>query len=170
MDASRRKDSGVPRDSIRKGRSLSGEEQIALLTAVRDASHQMRKDFGKIDVSWGDVHRVKRGNRSWPVSGCRASGISTLRSVRYARPDDDGISYAEGGQLCTTVVVLQEGNVRSYSATPYGQSNDPDSPHHADQAEKLFSVGRLKPTWYRKADLLEHLESSKTLKWPSRNP
>ena len=67
--------------------------------------------------------------------------------------------------MCTTVVVLEEDNVRSFSATPYGQSNDPRSKHHADQAERLFSRGRLKPTGFgtRPSDTAE---SSRTLSYP----
>ena len=63
-------------------------------------------------------------------------------------------------------MVLKEHNVASYSLTPLGQSNDPESPHYADQAEKLFSPGRLKPTWYRKSDLLQNLESKQILVFP----
>ncbi len=61
------------------------------------------------------------------------------------------------------VVVLREGGVVSYSATPFGQSSDPASSHYTDQGERLFAVGKLKPTWYRKKELLEHVESERTL-------
>ena len=37
----------------------------------------------------------------------------------------------------------------------------------ADQGQLLFSKGRLKPTWYQKADLLKRVESKMTLKVPS---
>ena len=40
--------------------------------------------------------------------------------------------------------------MESFSAVPYGQSDDPASPHGWDQAEALFSRERLKPTGYRR--------------------
>lgn len=141
-------------------------EQAALLEALDDAVEEMKRRFGRIDVRWGDVHRARRGGRSWPVSGCRADGISTLLSVRLSDPDEQGVSYAYGGSLATTLVVLREGKVRSYSATPFGQSNHPDSPHYTDQGERLFGAGKLKPTWYGKAELMENLESRLTLEVP----
>lgn len=97
------------------------------------------------------------------MAGCRADGISTLRSVRYTAPDEHGVSTATGGQICPTVVVLREGNVVSYSAVPFGQSERSNSAHFADQAERLFAPGVLKPTWYGKPALMQNLESSVTL-------
>jgi acyl-homoserine lactone acylase PvdQ len=162
----RKDDSGVPIDRIASGEPLDVDQQDALLRALDGAATTMRTRFGRIDVAWGEIHRIRRGDGSWPVAGCRADGISTLRSVRFTSPDQHGVSYARGGQICTTVVLLKEGGVTSYSATPYGQSNDPSSAHYADQAERLFSAGRLKPTWFRKADLLKHVEAKTTLTFP----
>jgi len=163
MRACRADESGVPRGTIEHGGVLTAADQTALLEALTRATESLRSSHGRIDVPWGAVHRIRRGDDSWPVAGCRADGISTLRSVRFSSPDEQGISYASGGQMCTTVVLLEKDGVRSYSATPFGQSNDPRSAHYADQAEKLFSRGRLKPTWYPKSELLKHVESKRTL-------
>ena len=54
----------------------------------------------------------------WPVAGCRADGISTLRSVRLTDPDERGISYAYGGSICTTLVVLREGPPEAQGRSP----------------------------------------------------
>jgi acyl-homoserine lactone acylase PvdQ len=159
--------SGVPMDRIASGEPLGDDEQIALLQALDGAATVMRSRFGRLDVPWGETHRIRRGDGSWPVAGCRADGISTLRSVRFTSPDQYGVSYARGGQICTTVVLLKEDNVTSYSATPFGQSNDPSSAHYADQAERLFSQGQLKPTWFQKTDLLKHVEAKRTLTVPA---
>jgi acyl-homoserine-lactone acylase len=167
MRMCREVDSGVPMQRIANGEPLDEDGRNALLRALDNAATLMRSQFGRVDVPWGKIHRIRRGDESWPVAGCRADGISTLRSVRFASPDRHGISYARGGQICTTVVVLEERNITSYSATPYGQSNDPTSAHYADQAERLFSRGQLKPTWFRKADLLKHVESKRTLTVPA---
>ena len=158
--------SGVPRSRIEQGKTLAGGAYNAMLKALSEAVREMEAELGRIDVPWGDVYRAGRDDRTWPVGGCTADGISTLRAVNSSQPDDNGISHVTGGQFCTTIVLLREGNVISYSATPYGQSNHPDSPHYTDQGEKLFSKGRFKPTWYQKADLLKHVKSRKTFAVP----
>jgi penicillin amidase len=164
--ACREEGSRVPTARIEDGESIDGAAQEALLGALERASRGMRERLGRLDVPWGEVHRVRRGERSWPVGGCGADGIGTLRAVRTSEPDARGVSWVDGGQLGTTVVLLREGGVVSYSATPYGQSDRPDSPHFTDQGEKLFSRGRLKPTWYAKAELLEHVETRRALTVP----
>jgi acyl-homoserine lactone acylase PvdQ len=164
------RDSGVGRARIERGELPENGEAAALVAALERAAEALLAARGRLDVAWGDLHRVRRGDRSWPVGGLRADGISTLRSVRYGAPGADGVSDASGGQLCTTVVLLREGAVTSYSATPWGQSDDPASPHWADQAERLFSRGLLKPTWYGKDDLLQHVQSQRTLTTPGSDP
>jgi len=49
--------------------------------------------------------------------------------------------------------------IRSWTALPIGQSDRPDSPHYTDQAQKLFSGRRLKPTWYSPDELADHIKS-----------
>ncbi len=159
---SRNMDDRTPRDLIQQRKPLSADAQRAILTVFKEAASYMRETYGSIRVPWGKVHRMKRGDKTWPAAGIAKHGLVTLRAVDGGDPDEDGVIYMDHGQFCTTVVFLRP-PVHSYSAVPYGQSEYPDSPHYADQAEKLFSRGLLKPTWYQKEELMEHLESEKTL-------
>ncbi|MBN1417870.1 MAG: penicillin acylase family protein, partial [Planctomycetes bacterium] len=105
--------------------------------------------------------------RSWPVSGASdgGTGISTLRALG-ARPAPDGRLEAVSGQTCTTVVELRgPGDIRSFSALPFGESGDPASPHFTDQAEKLYSRKKLKDTFYRRENELAAVESRETLRF-----
>jgi acyl-homoserine-lactone acylase len=163
LRACRERNSGVPRSEIWAGRPLEPEAQQALLKALTKAAVQLVAHFGRIDVEWGATYRAQRGNRSWPVAGCRADGLQTLRAAYGSRPGPDGVSLVTGGSICTTVVLLKAGAVTSFSAVPYGASNHPNSPHYTDQGEALFATGSLKPTWYQKSELLENLESQITL-------
>lgn len=88
--------------------------------------------------------------------------MRTLRSVGYGPERDDHTRWGHSGQTSTQVVVLST-PVRSWTYVPIGQSDRPDSPHFRDQAEKLFSQRRLKPTWYAPAELTEHVESRTVL-------
>jgi predicted GH43/DUF377 family glycosyl hydrolase len=72
------------------------------------------------------------------------------------------------GQTCPTVIVLEgPGKVASYSSLPFGESDDPASPHFMDQGEKLFSPKKLKDTRYRGEERLEVVESRKVLDVPA---
>ena len=47
--------------------------------------------------------------------------------------------------------MLDPAGVRSYSAVPFGQSEDPASPHYTDQGRLLFAEEKLKDSRYRRA-------------------
>lgn len=142
---------------------LEGGQSPAVLRSLHLAVRYLREKFGRIRVPWGEVFRLQRGERSWPVSGAAEAGLVTLRSVGGPEPNEKGITYAWWGQTSLAVVFLGR-PVTSFSAVPYGQSERPDSPHFCDQAEKLFAKAQLKPTWHPKADLMAHVASETKLK------
>jgi acyl-homoserine lactone acylase PvdQ len=152
------------RQTVEEGRALSGHAQDSLLAALDKAGRSLSQRFGGLHVPWGRVYRARRGDCSWPVSGISGrDGLIALRAVGSGEPDEDGISYARGGPACTTVVMLKPGDVRSYSVVPYGQSEDPTSPHYTDQGRMLFSKGLLKDTWFSRERLKGHVESRRML-------
>jgi len=129
---------------LRETRPLPAEAARALLAALDGAVRALRARFGRLDVPWGDVYRARRGDQSWPVGGVATEGgLVTLRATGGGEPVD-GVSYIEAGQSCTTVVQLKAGDVRSYSVVPYGQSEDPASPHYSDQGRRLFAEITMK--------------------------
>ena len=165
--ACRRKGSAVPVERIEAGEPLDDAARLALLETLDAVANEMLRTIGRIDPPWGELHRARRGDHSWGVGGTSGDGIKTLRTVKGSSPDETGISWVRGGQICTTIVLLKRDAVVSFSVTPYGQSDHRDSPHFADQGMKLFSKGKLKPTWYRKADLLRNLEARRVLAVPA---
>ena len=53
------------------------------------------------------------------------------------------------------MIVALTSPIQSVSVLPWGQSDDPDSPHYMDQGEELFSRRKLKPTWFEFDELQE---------------
>jgi len=159
-------------ESIVRRAPLNDECLQALVNAASEAAKYMEEKFGSVEVAYGKVHRAQRGDQSWGLagSGSAMAGMTALRNVGGAPPDDKGVSYARGGQSMTRIVLLKKGAVRSYSATPFGQSDHPESPHYVDQGMKLFANKELKPTYYQKEELLKHLESTKELDVPALKP
>jgi acyl-homoserine lactone acylase PvdQ len=156
----------LPRAAIEAGEPLDARAQFELLRSFVHAVHRMEERVRRFDAPWGELHRITRGSGSWPAAGSSGAGLGTLRSIRWSRPDAQGVSQAIGGIICPTVVVLKPSGIVSYSATPFGQSNDPASPHFADQAERLTSKGVLKRNWVSQQDVLANLESRRELTLP----
>jgi hypothetical protein len=137
---------------------LDSEEANYALASFAGAMAALRADFGTIDVPWGEVYRVGRDEKSWPVCGGGDEGTTTLRNVGYSAPREDHTQWGNSGQTSTQIIVLST-PIQSWTAPPIGQSDRPDSPHYRDQAEKVFSKQIMKPTWWLAEDLAGHIES-----------
>jgi acyl-homoserine-lactone acylase len=105
--------------------------------------------WGAWDVTWGVVHRVRRGDVDAPVGGC-GGALGCFRVLNFVT-DTDGRRVVSGGD--GWVIAIEFGDPpRAYSVLGYGQSPDPASPHHADQAE-LFAAGRMKAVYWTEEDI-----------------
>ena len=80
----------------------------------------------------------------------------------YTEENADHTRWGGSGQTSTQVVVMSK-PPRSWLYIPLGQSDRPESPHFADQAEKAFSPRQLKPSWWLPEDLAGHVESRTVL-------
>jgi len=138
---------------------LRDDDLPALVEAIDAAADALRSGPGGFDATYGDVFRVGRQDSndevSWPVGGgsLNDAGMATMRAVGFSPPRADGRRWGNRGQTSTEVVILSN-PIRSYTQPPIGQSDRPDSPHYRDQAEKLFSVGAMKPSWFAREELL----------------
>ncbi len=142
-------------------------EQLHLLaSAVGPAMGALKSAHGSLDAKYGDMFRVGRDDVSWPVGGGGDGrlGLATLRNVDYGPEHPDHTCWGESGQTSTQIIVLTK-PIQSWMAIPIGESDRPESPHYRDQAEKVFSPRKLKPTWYKPEDLAGHIESRTVLEY-----
>ena len=117
------------------------------------AVDDMTRRYTKVDVAWGDVHRVRRGPVDEPVGGC-SGALGCFRVLSYEqRPD--GTRNANSGDGWILAVEFGARVPRAYSVLAYGQSADSTSPHYSDQAA-MFARGQLKPVYFRAADIAAH--------------
>lgn len=118
----------------------------ALYYAVGDLRARARP----LDVRWGDVHRVIRGDVDAPVAGCEG-GMGCFRTLSFEETDD-GRMAANRGDGWIFVVELGGGAPRARTVLAYGQSDLEDSPHFDDQAA-MFARGELKPVRWTDEDI-----------------
>ena len=118
--------------------------------ALTWAVTETKTRYGSVDVAWGDVHRVRRGNVDVPVGGC-SGALGCFRVLNYARDPNDGKLLANSGDGWVLAVEFTD-PPRAYSVLAYGQSPRPESPWHADQAE-MFAKGELKKVAFLPTDV-----------------
>jgi acyl-homoserine-lactone acylase len=128
-------------------RGLGKPQQAA--EALRWAIEETRRRFGAIDVAWGEVHRVRRGAVDVPVGGC-SGALGCFRVLSYTEAAD-GKRLASTGDGWVLAVEFTD-TPRAFSILAYGQSPDPNSPYHADQAA-LFARGEMKPVRFTERDI-----------------
>ncbi|MDP6777968.1 MAG: penicillin acylase family protein [Candidatus Latescibacteria bacterium] len=125
------------------------------LEALRMTVEYMRATYGRLDVPWGEVHVIERGDEPYPVGGS-PPGSEALHTT-WAQPGNDGRFRVIGGSAFTMVVHLAE-PVEAWSLVPHGSSEDPNSPHFADQAARQAASG-LKRVPFTEEEIAAELAS-----------
>jgi acyl-homoserine-lactone acylase len=137
---------------------------VAACTALRDAAAEVKKEYGRIDPEWGEVHRFRRGELDLPMAGA-AGRLGSFPVTDYA-PDRDGKLRATGGD--GYVLGVEFGNSpRAQSVLAYSESSDTTSPHFNDQGA-MFAAAGWKRLWFTDSDIRAHLEREYTLTIPTR--
>jgi acyl-homoserine lactone acylase PvdQ len=154
---------GPAASAVEPPASLTDE---AVRAALDRAARRLDEEFAP-GAMYGTLFRVGRQGspRTWPVSGgsVREAGMNTPRAIGFSREGDHMVGRS--GQTSTQIVILTK-PPRSYMVIPLGESDDPASPHFEDQAEKLFSQGRAKPTWFLDRQALEkHVTARRELRF-----
>jgi acyl-homoserine-lactone acylase len=126
----------------------------AAAAALDAATRQVEKDYGATDVTWGEVHRLRRDGIDLPANG-GSGGLGIFRVTDY-RKEKDGRYRAGGGD--SYVAVVEFGSpLRARTLVGYGNWSQRGSKHRTDQLE-LYSRKELKPVWLTREEVLAHLE------------
>jgi acyl-homoserine-lactone acylase len=129
-------------------------DPAAAVRALVQASDQVRKMYGSLDVPWGQVYRLRIGGKDLPANG-GPGDLGIFRVVGFTE-DKDGKMRATGGD--SYVATIEFGQpVRARSLIPYGNASQRGSAHIDDQIE-LFAHKQLKPVWLVRAEIERNLE------------
>jgi acyl-homoserine-lactone acylase len=132
----------------------SRDEQKRAIEALKGAIDRLEKRFKKADIPWGEINVVDRGG-VFPLEGA-----DTFYDPLHV---DEGQEAADGRIHCNDgwghLMIIKEGESKEiWSLLPYGQSENPKSPHYNDQA-KLHSEHKVKRFWFSPTEILQHVES-----------
>lgn len=130
-------------------------DDATLESDLRRAVDILQQHHGGLEVPWGDVNRLRRGDVDLAVGG----GPDIAHAVYGELDEASGRLVGQAGDSYILMVQWDaDGEVRSESLHPFGSATlDPDSPHYADQAP-LFVRRQLKPVWMEEAEIRQHLE------------
>ncbi len=139
-----------PEQATTTPRGLSNPARAA--SAFAWAVDETARKWGRPDVAWGDVHRIRVGDVDLPAGGCNGD-LGCFRVLWY-RDAPDGKLAARGGDGWVLAVEFGR-RPRAYSVLAYGESDLPGSTHHTDQTA-MFARGELKPVRFTPADVRAH--------------
>ncbi|MBW4564779.1 MAG: acylase [Mojavia pulchra JT2-VF2] len=125
--------------------------------ALADAAAKVEKAYGKLDVAWGDVFRLRSGKLDLPANG--GDGDKGIFRVVDFAPANDGRFQAVSGDSYVAAVEFSQ-PVKAKALTSYGNATQPNSPHVGDQLQ-FFARQQLRPVWRTRQEITAHLEERK---------
>jgi len=138
----------------RTPRNLTKVEAIGAFTY---ASNYMQTNFGRTDLTLGELQKLVRGGKEWPLGG-----FPDLLSPQWTEPLPTGKLKSIGGDGLVMFVRFQkEGLPKIESINMYGASAKPGKKHFDDQVEMYLkqqtkTMTLDKATVYKNAERVYH--------------
>jgi acyl-homoserine lactone acylase PvdQ len=158
-------------DAVEAGRSLNEAQQRKLLQVVEYTYARLQSNpaCDYFNKTFGDVHRIGRGEQDYPGS---AAVFETRKQPLQVGASPMVVSYfpklsnpcqrrAFTGPRSAFTVTLGP-QVHSFAVALWGASENPKSPHYNDQS-RLASERRLRSNWFEPQELAAHITSSQLL-------
>ncbi len=119
--------------------------------ALAQAAADIENRFGRLDVAWGETHRLRRGAIDLPASGGPGDLLGLFDDLEYAASQE----AVFGDSFIAAVEFARPVNARVLLS--YGNASQPGSRHVDDQLA-LLARKQLRPAWRTRAEVLAHLE------------
>lgn len=135
------------------------KDPASAVRALMVAAARVNAVFGRLDVPWGEVARLRRGAYDLPANGFPGDPFGVFRTLQIDQatlaapaptPVVAGDSYIAAVEFGATT--------RAQVLLTYGNASQPGSPHIGDQLP-LAARGQLRPAWRTRAEILAHLEA-----------
>jgi acyl-homoserine-lactone acylase len=141
----------------RTPRKLTKKEAVDIFSYV---TQYMNDNFGRTDISLGDLQKLVRGNKEWPLGG-----FPDLLSPQWTEGYRGGELKSIGGDgLIMFARFPKQGLPEIESVNMYGASSKLGSKHYDDQVEmylnqKTKTMTLDKATVYKNAESIYHPQS-----------
>lgn len=135
-------------------RKLTKAEAVETFQHVHD---YMMDHFGTTDLSLGDIQKLERGGKTWPLGG-----FPDLLSPQWTEPFYNGRLKSVGGDGLIMFVRFSKGQLpKIETLNMYGASAKPGSKHFTDQVDlylqqKTKTMTLDKAAVYKNAEKLYH--------------
>jgi len=117
---------------------------------------QVKLLYGSLDVSWGEVVRMRHGNENLPAVG-GPGRLGSFRVLDISSTKDEKFQVTSGDSYIAAIEFSKP--VKAKVLTVYGNSSQPGSPHLGDQL-KLYARNELRDVWRSRKEIEAHLEYS----------
>ena len=133
----------------------------AAVAQLVTAATEVEKQYGALDVAWGEVNRFKVGNYEFPGNGGPGQ-YGVFRTFAFQRNPADNKNYAVHGD--SYVAITEFGpKVKAHVLLSYGNATQPGSKHIGDQLS-LLSQKKLRPALITRAEVLANTEEKEQLR------
>jgi acyl-homoserine-lactone acylase len=105
---------------------------------------KIERDYGAIDIPWGEVYRLQSENTDLPANG-GAGYLGIFRVVNFMPMEDSKHFQAFDGDSFVAAIEFSQ-PVKAMALTTYGNSTQPNS-NNSDIQLKLFAQKKLRPIW-----------------------
>lgn len=120
------------------------DDKMDVMKALKETIAELHDVYGRIDPTWGEVNRIRRGDVDMPLTG----GPDTLRAIygqREAFVANKGLVAIAGDTHIMYADWDENGELVLETIHQFGAATlDKTSPHYADQVP-LFVRGEFKP-------------------------
>lgn len=120
-----------------------------LLEAIRHAKSYLLKYHHTIDLPFGDVQRLIRDDKSYPLSG-----FPECLQAMSSKEDNKGFLKGINGDSFVMFAKFSKAGNTYEAVVPYGASRHKGNPHYTDQME-LYSKHQTKPITLDKQQVMK---------------
>ncbi len=139
-----------PKDPLKTPMGLKNTS--AGVVALAKAALEVEKNFGKLEVAYGEVNRFKFRGADLPGNGADGA-LGAFRVIRFG-PNRAPVH----GDTFVAVVEWLKTGPHAQVLVSYGNSSQPGTKHDVDQLP-LLSQKKLRDAWRLRRDVEKHLES-----------
>ena len=144
---------------LRDEAAIDLDKRIAMyVDCITKAKAKMIQHFGTIDIALRELQVIERGGKTVAVAG----GPDAIRAV-FGQFMEDGRNRMVAGDGYFQLVQFTDDGPIIESASPFGASSFPDSPHYTDQMspfgkEQMKTMSLDTETVYKNAKRIYHPE------------